>query len=251
MFKSKEKSSLPVVLVTGGARRIGAELCRGFAAAGWRVLIHCNKSIEDGGKLAMELGGREHAQVLVSDLQDGNADGLVRDAVSVFGQLDAVVNNASTYARRDLLTMTESELALDFIVNFLSPFGIMRAFARLGKPGVILNILDGRIAKQDTKCPGYLLAKKCLAEATEMCALAWGKLGIRVNGIAPGLVRPKDGVPMSAMERLVSQLPLGTRTTEEELVKAAIYLAEAKGVTGTILHVDSGLHIADANIGEK
>lgn len=251
MSKNQEISSSPVVLVTGGARRIGAEFCRGFAAAGWRVLIHCNNSVEAAGKLAMELGGREHSQVLVADLQDGNADGVVRDAVSVFGRLDAVVNNASTYQRRDLLKMTESELAEDFIVNFLSPFGIMRAFARLGKPGVILNILDGRISKQEPKCPGYLLAKKCLAEATQMCALAWGKLGIRVNGIAPGLVRPKDGVPLSAMDSLVAQLPLGVRTSEDELVKAAIYLAEAKNVTGEILYVDGGLHLANAELGEK
>ncbi|MBQ4479808.1 MAG: SDR family oxidoreductase [Victivallales bacterium] len=232
-----------VVLITGGARRVGAALCRAFAADGWRVVIHCNGSHATALRLERELGGTETAAVVVSDLRKGSA-GLITCASGVFGRLDGVVNNASVYSRRSLSEMTEAELREDFEVNFFAPFTLMREFARRRKPGFILNLLDGRIAKQDFESAGYLLAKQSLAEATRLGALAWAPLGIRVNGLAPGLVRPAAGVPLAKMERLVAQLPLKRRTTEQELAEAAVFLAKSPGITGEVLYVDAGMHLA-------
>ena len=247
-FKTQQK---PVILVTGGAKRLGAAFCRGFASAGWRVVIHANHSLEEARMLVAELGGEECARVVQTDLREFSADDFLHCVVGCFGRLDAVINNASTYRRRQLLELAEKELKEDFQVNFLAPFGIMRAFARLGNPGVIVNVLGGRIAKLDAECPGYLLAKKSLAEATELCALDWGGLGIRVNGLAPGLVRPREGVDLSVMNPLLERTPLKRRTTEEQLVASARYLVETDGVTGTILYVDGGLHLAEYDIGER
>ncbi|MCQ2402214.1 MAG: SDR family oxidoreductase [Lentisphaeria bacterium] len=241
----------PVVLVTGGAKRLGAAFCRGFFKAGWRVVIHAKDSVAEAEALARELGGEGKARILLSDLRTTEADAFVKAAYDCFGRLDAVINNASSYFRRNLLEMSETELLEDFQINFQVPFGIMRAFARMGHPGGILNVLDGRISKQDAECPGYLLAKKALAEATEMCALAWGKLGIRVNGLAPGLIRPKDGVPLKVMEPLLVRTPLGIRAKEEQLVAAALCLIENDCMTGAILPVDGGMHLAECNLGEK
>ena len=126
----------------------------------------------------------------------------------------------------------------------------MREFAARRKPGFILNLLDGRIAKQDSRAAGYLLAKQSLAEATRLGALAWAPLGIRVNGLAPGLVRPAAGVPLAKMNRLVAQLPLKRRTTEQELAEAALFLANSPGITGEVLYVDAGMHLASADLGE-
>ena len=161
------------------------------------------------------------------------------------------MNNASTYQRRPLDEMSEDALREDFEVNFFAPFALMRAFAARRQPGFILNLLDGRVTKQEPQAAGYLLAKQSLAEATRLGALAWASLGIRVNGVAPGLVRPAAGVPLSKMSRLVEKLPLKRRTTEAELAEAALFLANAHGVTGEILFVDAGMHLADAGLGEK
>ena len=231
-----------VVLITGGARRIGAVLCRAFAAADWRVVIHCNRSYAAAKRLACELGGDSVAAIVSADLRS-DAQDVVARASAIFGRLDGVVNNASIYCRRALDEITESELRDDFEVNFFAPFALMRAFANRKKPGFVLNVLDGRITKQDTQAAGYLLAKQSLAEATRLGALAWASLGIRVNGVAPGLVRPSAGVPMAKMNRLVAQLPLKRRTTEQEIAEAALYLANASGVTGEILFVDAGMHL--------
>ncbi len=232
-----------VVLITGGARRIGAALCRGFAASGWRVVIHCRQSRAAASRLARELGGPEVAGVITGDLRV-EAQEVVSRAEAVFGRLDGVINNASTYCRWALDTMTEESLREDFEVNFFAPFAVMRAFAARRKPGFLLNLLDGRIAKQGSAAAGYLLAKQSLAEATRVGALAWAEYGIRVNGLAPGLVRPADGVPMVRMNRLVAQLPLKRRTTEQELVDAAIFLATSPGITGEVLFVDAGMHLS-------
>lgn len=245
------ENSAPVVLVTGGAKRIGAALCRAFSGAGWRVVIHCRHSLAEAEGLSRELGGKEHACVIQADLLQVGADELISRVAACFGRLDALVNNASCYVRRELLAQSDDEVHNDFECNFLVPFALMRAFARRGVPGQILNILDGKIALHDSSCIGYLLAKKSLAEATTACALAWGSLGIRVNGLAPGLVRPKEGVPIEAMTKLVSRTPLGNRTTEEEIAAAALYLTGASNVTGTILYVDGGLHLPEVQLGER
>ncbi|MGN0866328.1 MAG: SDR family oxidoreductase [Oligosphaeraceae bacterium] len=241
----------PVVLVTGGARRLGAEFCRAFAAAGWRVVIHCRRSLTEGQALAEELGGREKARVLPGDLLACAPEEVVERAASCFGRLDGLVNNASSYRRRGLLEATSQEWEEDFRLNFQVPFALMRAFARRGVPGAILNLLDGRWEKEDPSCAAYLLAKKTLGEATRLCAFAWGKLGIRVNGLAPGLVRPPEGVPLAAMEPLLAKLPLSRRVTEPELAKAALLLMETPSLTGVILPVDGGMHLHGMPMREK
>ena len=237
----------PVVLITGGARRIGAALCRAFASAGWRVVIHCHRSQAAAKRLARELGD---AAVICGDLRE-DSQRLVEQAAACFGRLDGLVNNASTYQRRSLDEMSEDALREDFEVNFFAPFALMRAFAARRQSGFILNLLDGRVTKQEPQAAGYLLAKQSLAEATRLGALAWASLGIRVNGVAPGLVRPAAGVPLSKMSRLVEKLPLKRRTTEAELAEAALFLANAHGVTGEILFVDAGMYLAEVSLGEK
>lgn len=242
------KMGKPVILVTGGAKRVGAALCRAFSRIGWRVVIHCNESLEAAERLAGELS---EAKVIQADLRTVCADSLIAQARDAFGRLDCLVNNASTYRRGSLLQSSDSSYLDDFAVNFHAPFALMRAFARLGVPGCIINILDARIAKDDTECAGYLLAKKCLAEATRLCALDFASLGIRVNAIAPGLVRPREGVPMDVMTPLVKRTPLGCRTTEEEIAAAAVYLSQAHSITGEILFADAGMHLNSPGWGEK
>ena len=242
---------LPVALITGAAKRIGAALARAFAQAGWRVVIHCRHSLQSARRLAATLG-EANAAVLSADLtQSGAAERLIAEAAAQWGRLDLLVNNASTYRRTPLDDLDEENLRQDFEANFFAPFALMRAFAARRRPGAILNLLDARIARPDAGSAGYTLAKQSLADATLLAARAWARHGIRVNAIAPGFVRPADGVPLARMARLLRQVPLGRRTTEAELAAAALYLAAAPNLTGQILYVDGGLHLPDGDLGEK
>ncbi len=251
---SLEFTHYPVALVTGGARRVGAALCRALVGSGWRVVIHARHSVGEAERLRDELCGQvggEAAAVVVSDLREADYEGLLGEASAVFGRLDGLVNNASCYTRTGLLSSSQEEYETVFRVNYWAPFGLMRAFARRGKPGTILNLLDARMDLQDTGSAPYLLSKKALRDATLLCAHAWGGLGIRVNALAPGLVYPPEGVPLSAMEPLLASLPLSRATSEEELAKAAVFLMESSSVTGEILYLDGGMHLPGTPMREK
>ncbi len=238
-----------VVLVTGGGRRIGAEIVRQFGRMGWRVVIHCRESRREAEALALEVGGR----VICGDLTTNGAAGeLIRDGRGCFGRLDCLVNNASSYRRCAFDSVTDETLEADFRSNFFAPFAMMREFAAVAEEGAsVVNILDSRIDRVDPESAGYTLAKQSLWHATEMCALAWAKRGIRVNGVAPGLVMPADGVPLERMEHLLKSVPTGKRTTPEEIASATTFLATQSGITGQIIYVDGGWHLSSAQIGEK
>lgn len=247
-------STRPVAFVTGGARRVGAALCRVLVAQGWRVVIHARRSVPEAALLRDELCGGaagEVASVLEADLREADCESLLGRAAEVFGRLDALVNNASCYRRTGLLSSSQEQYEEVFRVNYGAPFALMRAFARRGQPGVILNLLDARMDLQDVGSAPYLLSKKALRDATLLCAHAWGKLGIRVNALAPGLVYPPEGVPLSAMAPLLASLPLSQGTSEEELAKAALLLMESPSVTGEILYLDGGMHLPGIPMGEK
>lgn len=232
------------VLITGGARRIGAQIARRFAHSGWQVVIHCNHSLKEAEALAAELSG----EVVCGDLA---AAGGVERVLSAAGEISALVNNASTYRRRRFETLGDEQLRADFEINFFAPFALMRGFAARGKPGCIINLLDQRIARPDPDSAGYTLAKQSLAQATRMGALAWAPQGLRVNAVAPGYVRPADGVPMAAMQPFVAATPLRCRSTEEQVAESVFFLAGNAAVTGVILYVDGGLHLPDGRLGEK
>ena len=231
------------VLITGGGKRTGAALCRAFARAGWQVLIHCNHSRAEAEVLAETLRASGAVVcVLQYDLRDAGAvDALMEQC----GSLDALINNASTYRRIALDALDEDSLREDYEVNFFAPFRLMREFAKrcIADGGVIINLLDQRIAKLDAGSAGYSLAKMALADATRMCALAWAPRKIRVNGIAPGYIAPPYGVPMSAMQRHIDATPLRCRTTEEQVANAALFLVDNPEITGEIIYLDGGLHL--------
>ena len=243
-----------VILITGAARRVGAALARRLARAGYSLVRHCREARRsEASALAEELGGEACARIVSGELAErGCAARLFAAAENAFGApVGILVNNASVYHRRNLLDASEEELLTDFQVNFLAPFALMREFAKRGRGGHIINLLDARIGKCDADSMGYTIAKEALASATRTCALAWAAQGIRVNGIAPGFVLPPDGVPAERMQPLLQRLPLRRRTTEEEVADALLFLLQCPSVTGEILYLDSGLHLPTYPVPEK
>lgn len=235
--------SVRTVLVTGGARRIGRALCLAFARAGWRVLIHCSRSLEQARELHGELGGDEagHRILRCDFLQPGAIAGMM-EAIPEEELPECLVNNASEYSRIPFPQASPGDVLRTFTVNAFAPMELMRAFARRAGRGSIINMTDQRTAMADPDAGPYALAKKTLAAATEAFALEYAP-DIRVNAIAPGLVLPPPGVPAERMEPLLAAVPLGRRTTEEELCAACLFLADSPGITGQTIFVDGGMHL--------
>lgn len=230
------------VLVTGGARRIGAALCEALAAEECRVVIHYNRSAHPAKALAARLRRNGmHAWTVAGDFRTPHsADRVVRQAVTVAGKLDILINNAAVFDKQRLLRVTEAALRAEWEVNLLAPLLLMRAFARCAKRGCIINLLDCRIASNQSDTVPYSLAKKSLADLTCLAALELAP-GITVNGVAPGPVLAANTV--GATRERARPLPLKIRPTVQEVVKAVLFLLKSDVITGQIVFVDSGRHL--------
>lgn len=229
-----------VVLVTGGAVRIGRAICEAFAAEGARVVIQYRTSRKEAVALAKELGGVAIQSGLESEAA---CDRLIAGVVKVAGRLDILVNNAAVFGKDGVRSMTAAKIGQEFWPNLFVPMLLTRAFAKKVKKGAIINLLDRRITSLDTECVPYVLAKKSLAEFTKIAALDLAPR-IRVNAVAPGAVLPPPGKGMKYLYDKAGPVPLRRRILSAEVADAVVWLAKAGSVTGQIVFVDGGQHLA-------
>ncbi len=242
----------PAILVTGGAKRIGAAITRTLHAAGANVVIHCNSSRAEADKLAAELNAvrPKSAAVLQGNLAASNAlKGLVDQAASLFGGLSGLVNNASVFYATPVGTIIEDHWIDLMGTNLLAPLLLSQAAVPyLTKTqGAIVNIIDIHADRPLKDYVVYNVAKAGLAGLTRSLALELGP-NIRVNGVSPGAILwPDQGndYPAAERERIVNQVPLKRIGGPEDIAGAVKYLLlDAPYVTGQILAVDGGREIA-------
>lgn len=233
---------MPTALVTGGARRMGAELVRHLARREWRVLLHHHSSTEDAGALR-EAFPTGRVVLLRADLAVAAGRETLRDQVlDILGAdgLDLLVHNASLFPHRRLEETDDALLDELWAVHVKAPLLLSRDLApRLAAArGLVLTMLD---AGAGWHWPGYLpyaLSKQALEAATIALARQLAP-EVRVNGIAPGFILPPEDAPEAY------RLAEARRLTEEgggpaHILKALDYLLEAPFVTGEILTVDGG-----------
>jgi pteridine reductase len=242
--------SSKVVLVTGGARRIGARIVSRFHGAGYRVVIHCNASMDEARELEYRLNQvrGESAVVISQDLADSEQlSKIVEYAISTFGRLDCLVNNASIFYPTSLSDL-DARLINQFMdINLKAPLLLSREAAEVMNKGAIINIVD---IYGENPLAGYLLysvSKAALQMLTRGLALELAP-DIRVNGVSPGAILwPEDTAEMSEQEKeeLLGDLPMGRLGEPDDIAKAAFFLAEDAGfVTGQVLSVDGGQSVA-------
>jgi NAD(P)-dependent dehydrogenase (short-subunit alcohol dehydrogenase family) len=231
-------------LVTGGARRIGAHLARVLAERGYGVAIHYRTSAAEAEGLAEKIergGGR--AAALQADLNDpAQLDELMAAAHAALGPVTVLVNNAAVFEQDRVVDFTLEQWDRQLGTNLRAPVVLARQFAVLlpaDATGLIVNLLDQRIAAPTRAYFSYTLSKLALASATELLAAALAPR-VRVNGIAPGLTLISGGQSEADFERLVDRTPLGKGSSPDAIARTLIYLLETDVVTGQILYVDGG-----------
>jgi NAD(P)-dependent dehydrogenase (short-subunit alcohol dehydrogenase family) len=241
-------SAMPVALVTGGAVRIGRAISLKLAAMGHAVAIHCNASVEEAEALAEEItaaGGR--ACVISADLADpASVEEIVPAAIAQLGSLSVLVNNASMFAKDSLTGLDVPTWNRQFSVNIRAPSVLAGALARAlpeGDEGAIVNILDQRVWKLTPEYYSYTLSKAAMWAATRTMAQALAPR-IRVNAVGPGptLANVHDGQALFAKE--AAGTLLGSAVAPEAVADAVGYLVSARHVTGQMIAVDSGQHLA-------
>jgi NAD(P)-dependent dehydrogenase (short-subunit alcohol dehydrogenase family) len=237
-----------VALVTGGAQRIGRRLVERLAGDGYAVAIHCRRSTEEAQGIAARIrtaGGK--AAVVQADLADGEAVGrLVPEAVRALGPLTLLVNNASEFEPDEVETLTQERWDRHFAVNLRAPAFLARDFAHqlpADGEGCIVNIVDQRVWKLTPQFFSYTLTKAALFSATQTMAQALAPR-IRVNAIGPGptLSNVRQGDEDFAKQS--GAVLLGHGGTPDEIADAVLYLARARSVTGQMIAVDGGQHLA-------
>jgi pteridine reductase len=234
------------VLITGAARRIGAALARGFHAAGADICIHCHQSVGEAERLRDDLNGlrARSAVIVTADVLDVAAlPGVVAGAVTAFGRLDALINNASTFYPTPLGSVSPAQWDDLMGTNLRAPFFLAQAAApELRKSrGAIVNMLDIHGQRPLPRHPVYSAAKAGLAMLTRALARELGP-EVRVNGIAPGpILWPEAGMDPQLQNEIVAKTLLKRSGAPDDVVRAALFFVrDAPYVTGQILAVDGG-----------
>ena len=244
-----------VVVVTGGARGLGAHISRAFLGAGARVVIAYHRSGAAAEALAAE--HPERALPVAVDIRDrGRVDELVEATERRFGEpVTTVVNNALvdfTFdgdARPKAHELTAARLAVQFAGSVHGPLHLVQA-ARPGMVargfGRIVNIGTNLVQHPVVPYHDYTAAKAALLALTRTLAHDLGPDGITVNMVSGGLLRTTDAsaaTPEGVFDAIAAATPLGRVTTPEELSDAVLFFASpwARAVTGQNLIVDGGL----------
>jgi NAD(P)-dependent dehydrogenase (short-subunit alcohol dehydrogenase family) len=227
---------METAIVTGGAKRIGAEIVRALAADGWHVLIHCNRSLAEAEKLAAELG---NASVVQAELADPRAADHIMAALDGLPPVRLLVNNASRFSHDDIADFTLESWAAHLDVNLRAPALLSRAFAARAGEGLIVNLLDAKLAAPNPDFFSYTISKMGLAGLTELSARAFAP-GIRVNGIAPSVTLvsgPQSRANFDEVHRLNA---LGRGVDVAEIVAALRFIIATPSLTGHTILLDGG-----------
>jgi len=237
-----------VALVTGGAQRIGAQLCRALHEAGYDIALHYRSSADAAGALAAELNGLRDGSVTCfqAALGDRSAgEELAAEVIDRFGRVDLLVNNASSFYPTPIGSVGEEDWDTIIGSNLKGPFFLCQALAESLKQsrGNIINMIDIHGERPLADHSLYSTAKAGLAMLTRSLARELAP-DVRVNGISPGVILwPKSDDPEDEerRERQLKRVPLGSKGDPQDIAEAVLFLAErAPYVTGQIIAVDGG-----------
>ncbi|MGH6803961.1 MAG: SDR family oxidoreductase [Methyloceanibacter sp.] len=236
------------VLVTGAGRRLGRTIALDFANRGWRVCIHYRDSAVDALDLVAEIerkGGK--AAAFAADLAHlGALQPLIEACAEALGPPTCLVNNAARFEWDTLATLDGETWQAQLDVNLRAPIFLAQAFAKAlpeGPVGNVINLLDQKILRPDPEYFSYTIAKAALWTATQTMAQALAPR-IRVNAIAPGPVFKSLGQSQADFERECRSTLLQHAVGAEDITAAIRFLIDTPSVTGQMIALDAGQHLA-------
>ncbi|WP_379921058.1 SDR family oxidoreductase [Erythrobacter sp. R86502] len=236
----------PAVLVTGGATRIGAEMVRQFAAAGWHVVIHYRASGSDAEALSETLPS---AETIAFDLCDDDAASAAIIALSSrLADFRCLVNSASVFDYDGAAQLDPATNRHAMQVNALAPARLAQIFIAQAKSlamRCVIHVTDMKIENTNPDFFSYTMSKHALASTIGMLAKSTQQAGVRVYGLAPGAVlashdQAEDETEISHRLNLLQR-----KTSAGEIAEAAVFLASGAMASGQTLFVDSGQHLLD------
>ncbi len=239
------KNSGPVAFITGAAKRIGAAMACQLHSEGYRVIIHYGHSKDDALALAEKLNNQRADSAICLQANLCNSDEvstLGQRALGIWGQIDVLVNNASSFYPTPVGDISEEDWVSLIGSNVKGPLFLSQALAPALalSNGCIINMVDMHVDRPLPKHSVYLIAKSGLASLTKSLAIDLAP-HVRVNGIAPGAILwPEREMGDDEKETLLSSIPLGELGTPADIAKTLSFLVSAPYITGQIIYVDGG-----------
>jgi len=234
------------VLITGGAKRIGAMIARTLHDEGMNLIIHYNTSSDDANKLCAEINSSrvDSAIAIGANLTNqSEVDHLIPEIIKQTGQLDVLINNASTFYPTPIEDITLDDWDNLVGTNLKAPLFLCKHAAPYLKEskGCIVNMIDIHAKKPLKNHPIYGPAKSGLAMLTRSLARDLAP-DVRVNGIAPGMILWPENEPSDEIKQtVIDQIPLKRSGDPEDIANAALFLiTQANYMTGQIISVDGG-----------
>lgn len=231
-------------LVTGGAKRVGEAICRALHANGWRVFVHCHRSLAEGEVLVATLNAlrRESAVLVTGDLADPAAlEAIIADVREQAPDLSLLVNNASAFFPTPLATTTPAQWDTLVNANLRAPFFLAQGLQRVlaSNFGCIVNLADIYAERPLKEHPVYAMTKAGLVALTKSLARDLAP-GVRVNAVSPGAILWPEQASEAYRQQLLAKIPLQRAGDPADIAGAVCFLAGADYITGQVLAVDGG-----------
>lgn len=240
------------VLVTGGAQRLGALLCRAFAKAGWEVWCHYQRSATQAQALVQELRGQGFkAHAVQADLeQEDQRQTMMAQIAREGGALHCLVNNAALFEEDAAEQLDMHLVRRQLEVNLLAPLSLSALMAQqlaaqaALPPGScsIIHVLDQKVFNLNPDFFSYSVAKLALERTVALQAQALAPR-LRVCGLAPGLMFVSGEQTQDNFERAGKVNLMRTALDPEQVAQSALFLAQNPCITGITLCVDNGQHL--------
>ncbi len=235
------------VLITGGAHRIGKAISSLLAASGANIVIHYNSSSSAAEATAKELTASGARVITIQgdlSLPDGGAKLFDKAYELTNGNLDAIVNCASSYQKASLKSLSDGDIIEAMRIHLTAPLQLTRALASTTGDTAksVVNITDARIGSIDKEHEGYMLAKQSLADLTRNLAIELAPK-VSVNAVAPGAIIEEQGGSASDLSLWAKANPMQSHGSPEGVAECVKFLLESDFITGQTIFYDGGYHL--------
>jgi pteridine reductase len=238
------------VLITGGAKRIGAFLNQEFAKSGKNIVLHYNQSEKAALALKVQLEAFNISVVLWQANLDEPATIEQRFEVLLtqVPHIELLINNASVFEQASLLESTLGQIQSNLNIHLTSPWLLIQALVKQNKPCQIINISDANLSHRYTSKSAYFISKKAQETLTELAAIECAP-NVRVNAVAPGFVLEATDAANTEITKIATQIEtkdiniLQRKVPLADLYSAIEFLSKNNSITGQTLQIDGGSHL--------
>lgn len=236
--------TIPAVLITGAAKRLGAAIARAFGDAGWHVVIHHGNSRAEAEALASNLPS---AETIACDLADQDAALQMIDVLATkLHDWRALVNCAAIFPYDDAIALDPAAFETSMRINAGTPTRLAQRFLAMAQSEGgrrVINLTDQKIANPNPDFFSYSMSKHAVAAATRMLAMAQDNPADRVYALAPGAILPSHDQLEVEIEQSHRMNLLCRKTGADEIAAAAVFLSQGWLASGETIFVDSGQHL--------